>query len=63
MGQRFYDALFEKYPYLKFTKVWCSPGVAKYMKRRLSKVRRRAWRDPHKRGIASVESECNWRGW
>jgi len=53
----------KKYYFLTFTHLWCSKHYAKYAKRRLSKARRRAWKDPHERGLASIESDVNWRGW
>jgi len=42
---------------------WGSRGEGRYYKRRLSKARRRAWRDPHRRGLLHWESICNWKNW
>lgn len=43
---------------------WSCPGKGRYWKRRLSKVRRRAWKDPrHPRGLRGIESICNYKGW
>jgi hypothetical protein len=46
-----------------FTRVWNKRGEGRYWKRRLSKARRRAWRDTHKRGLAQIESTVNWKDW
>ena len=35
---------------------------SRFMKRQLSKARRRSWRDPHQRGLTHWEGECNWKG-
>ena len=43
---------------------WPSIKMGRYMKRKLSKARRRAWKNPdHERGLASLEGEVNWKGW
>ena len=63
MGQRFIENRIEKYPFLNFTSLWAGSKISRYMKRRLSKARRRSWKDPRGRGLAGVESECNWKGW
>jgi len=49
--------------WLSFTQVWSGRGIGRWWKRRLSKVRRRAWRDPHQRGLAGIESTVNWKDW
>lgn len=61
MGRRYFtDTLPD---YLNFTATWGrKPGNGRWMKRRLSKARRR-WKDNHHRGLLHAESECNWRGW
>ena len=42
---------------------WNSRGQGRYWKRRLSKARRKAWRDSHRRGLVGIERECNWKNW
>lgn len=42
---------------------WPSRGEGRYWKRCLSKARRRAWKDAHKRGLLRYERECNWKTW
>jgi hypothetical protein len=49
--------------WIKDENTWKRQGVGRYWKRRLSKVRRRAWRDTHKRGLAQIESTVNWKDW
>jgi hypothetical protein len=49
--------------WVSFTRVWGSRGAGRWWKRRLSKARRRAWRDTHKRGLSGVESTVNWKDW
>lgn len=49
--------------WLTFSYFWPNPKIGRWHKRRLSKARRRAWRDPHTRGLAGVESTTNWKGW
>lgn len=53
--------------------MWIKPHAGRYIKRRLSKARRRAARrlcrygenDLAKveRGLRAAESECDWKGW
>ena len=50
-------------PHVTFTGRWGSRGEGRYWKRGLSKARRRAWRDPHQRGLLHYERECNWKNW
>ena len=50
-------------PYISFSQIWPGRGVGRYVKRRLSKARRRAWKDPHQRGVVGVEREANWKTW
>ena len=51
-----------------FSEMWPSVGTGRYWKRRLSKARRRAWKQgrdlwsPY-RGQLGVEGEVNWRTW
>jgi len=51
-----------------FSEVWPGVGTGRYWKRRLSKARRRAWKqgrvvgNPY-RGQLGVEGEVNWRTW
>jgi len=45
---------------------WSSSG--KFWKKKLSKYRRRAWKDEVLRGRTNprgsgIEGECNWKGW
>ena len=42
---------------------WSSRGEGRYWKRRLSKARRRAWKDSHQRGLLHWERLCNWKNW
>lgn len=50
--------------WITITQTWGSKsGNGRYWKRRLSKARRRYWKDTHKRGLMSIESTCNWKGW
>lgn len=46
-----------------FTDRWSGRGIGRFWKRQLSKARRRAWKDPHKRGLMNYEHECNWKSW
>jgi len=55
--------------YVSFCATWPSRHLGRWMKRRLSKARRRAakaelngYKNPE-RGLASVESETNWKLW
>jgi len=45
-----------------FTLFW-NEGLGRWAKRRLSKMRRRAWKDSHERGLSKWESEVNWKLW
>ena len=47
--------------WLPFYRVWGGVGNGRYWKRRLSKARRKAWRDPHQRGLRYAESTCQHR--
>ncbi len=49
-------------PYASWTGRW-NRGEGRYWKRKLSKARRRSWKDPHNRGLLNVERECNWKNW
>ena len=49
--------------YLCCYNVWTSRGMGRWYKRRLSKARRRAWRDSHERGLVGLESWVNCKGW
>jgi len=49
-------------PYAKWHGRW-NEGNGRFWKRRLSKARRRAWRDPHQRGLMSAEQECSYKNW
>jgi hypothetical protein len=49
--------------WLSFSEVWNGVGQGRYWKRRLSKARRRAWKDSHQRGLAELESKVNWKDW
>jgi len=40
-----------------------NPGFGRYMKRRLSKARRKAWRIRPRHALRHWEAECNWKGW
>ena len=50
-------------PEINLFKMWPNEGIGRYWKRRLSKARRRAWRDEHERGLAGTESTVNYRTW
>lgn len=41
---------------------WWSQGKGRWVKRRLSKARRRARKQKPRRSLMSIESECNWKG-
>jgi len=41
---------------------WEKPGKGRYFKRRLSKARRRAWKQRPRKALSHWESECNWKG-
>lgn len=63
MGNRFYSQRLKDCN-AKFTQTWGrKAGNGRWMKRILSKARRRAWKDSHERGLVGIESECNWKGW
>ena len=48
--------------YVSFSQVWSKSG--RDTKRKLSKTRRQAWKDErHQRGLAGIESTCNWKDW
>lgn len=50
-------------PMCRFPKCGRNRGDG-WFKRRLSKLRRRAWRNPdHPRGLAGLESRVNWKDW
>jgi hypothetical protein len=49
--------------WISFSQTWGGRGQGRYWKRLLSKIRRRAWRDPHRRGLAGIESRVNWKDW
>jgi hypothetical protein len=59
--------------YKSFTECWPGPGAARFTKRRLGKIRRRAAREfileelfnirPHLRGLDRAEREANWKTW
>ena len=49
-------------PHAGWTGRW-NKGNGRIWKRRLSKARRRAWKDPHQRGLLDAERECNWKCW
>ena len=56
------------YPdWLSFTQVWPGRGEGRYMKRRLSKARRKYAKQMIKHGRGkepvTLESEVNWKGW
>ena len=49
--------------YVGWTSIWGKVGRGRWMKRRLSKARRRAWKDSHERGLSVVETEASYKGW
>ena len=54
--------------WLTFSQVWGTAHEGRFFKRRLSKVRRRAWKDEilrgHRpRGLPGAESTVNWKNW
>lgn len=51
----------KNFPWLWMLFRW-NRGNGKFWKRQLSKARRRAWKDPHQRGLTRYETECNWKG-
>lgn len=66
MGQREFKKLQKKYPFITFMETW-PRGLGRWMKRRLSKARRkyakerlngRKGKEP-----SGIESEVNWKGW
>ena len=68
MGTRRRKNLSKKYPWLRLTRCWPKAGMGRELKRRLSKARRRLTKEMlagrgHERGIATHESNVNWRGW
>jgi len=52
-----------------FTCQWAGRGTGRWWKRKLSKVRRRAWKDVElrgrrvPRGVDGIETECNYKTW
>ena len=63
MGARFYRER-ECKSGVSFFRMWPSEGAGRWTKRKLSKARRKAWKNPgHERGLLSWESECNWKCW
>ena len=40
-----------------------SRGSGRFWKRCLSKSRRRAFKDTHRRGLLNIEGTCNWKNW
>lgn len=40
---------------------WYSVGAGRFWKRLLSKARRRAYKDPHCRGLRGYETTCNYK--
>lgn len=76
MGSRFYSDRLVKAGIQhrrSMSSMWIKPHAGRYIKRRLSKARRRAARrlcrygenDLAKveRGLRAAESECDWKGW
>jgi hypothetical protein len=59
--------------YKSFTECWPGEHTGRYVKRQLSKVRRRCNREfieeelfdipPHLRGLDGIEREANWKTW
>jgi len=62
MGNRFFIDRMEK-ANARFHGLWSSPHIGRFFKRKLSKARRRAWKDKRERGLASAESEANYKNW
>jgi len=40
-----------------------SPGLGRFMKRQLSKARRRMWKQGRSYSFAHYSRECNWKAW
>lgn len=49
----------EKLPFYTFA--WHSPHEGRYWKKLLARARRRAWKDPHCRGLVGLERTVNWK--
>ena len=62
MGHRFVLERMEK-AHVRFTEMWIYPHIGRYYKRKLSKARRRSWKEQSDKHLVSWESECNWKGW
>ena len=66
MGNRRYEMLKEKYPWVRYGMIWNGRGIGRYWKRQLSKARRRHIKailmgQEHPRIPKRYESECNWK--
>lgn len=67
MGARFVQNRLDEAE-VTFSEIWGKPKVGRFIKRKLSKARRRQWRaevrgERHPRTSEHWESECNWKGW
>lgn len=62
MGNRFVIDRMEK-AHVHFTRMWVHPHIGRFYKRKLSKARRRAWKEKSDKHLVNWESECNWKGW
>lgn len=68
MGRREWYKKRQGRSWLGFTRMWPnSPGFGRWMKRRLSKARRRYIKSVLRTGRGKeptrIESEVNWKGW
>lgn len=52
-----------------FMQIWPGRKQGRYWKQKLSKARRRAWKEEvffgrvNPRGLRRIETECNWKTW
>ena len=62
MGNRFVIERMER-AHANCFDMWIHPHIGRYYKRKLSKARRRAWKEKSDKHLTNWESECNWKGW
>ena len=50
--------------WVNFSCKWGHAHTGRWLKRRLSKLRRKYWKDErHQRGLPGAEQECNYKNW
>ena len=62
MGNRFVIDRMEKAG-VSFTEMWVHPHIGRFYKRKLSKARRRAWKEKSDAHLVHWESVCDEKNW